>query len=179
MLWDAPLTIDVTPTIFRASQNLLNLLTNISPINGKNSDEKTQKTFYGFGLFVWVLSIFMNFCGVVGHWGSCSLSFTLTVMTFEWRFLHDTFKHIITVKKVRRLNIVSLATMMPSSIYAPLDRKRLWNSQCCCFLVQQVLVTGRTWRTIYETRFSRPKNKKSGNDVINKLWSIVAMDDFK
>ena len=49
------------------AQSLLNLLTKISPIIGKNSNEKIQRTFYSFGLFVWALSILMNFYGVVGH----------------------------------------------------------------------------------------------------------------
>ena len=46
-------------------------------------------------------------------------------------------------------------------------------------LLSKSLWLGVTWRTIYETHFSRPKHNKSGNDVINKLRSIVAMDDFK
>ena len=47
------------------------------------------------------------------------------------------------------------------------------------FLLNKSLWLGVTWRTIYETRFSRPKHDKSGNDVINKLRPIVAMDDFR
>ena len=46
-------------------------------------------------------------------------------------------------------------------------------------LLNKSLWLGVTWRTIYETRFSGPKDNKSGNDAINKLRPIVAMDDFR
>ena len=46
-------------------------------------------------------------------------------------------------------------------------------------LLNKSLWLGVTWRTIYETCFSRPKFNKTGNYVINKLRPIVAMDDFR
>ena len=46
-------------------------------------------------------------------------------------------------------------------------------------LLNKYLWLGVTWRTIYETHFSRPKHNKSDNDVIYKLRPIVPMDDFR
>ena len=46
-------------------------------------------------------------------------------------------------------------------------------------LLNKSLWLGVTWRTIYKTLFSRPKDNKSGNDVVNKLRPIVAMDDSR
>ena len=100
-------------------------------------------------------------------------------MTFEWRFLHDSLKHVITVKNVRHLTLYLWQPWCPGAFTLLLFTSAYEILNAVASLLSKSLWLEVTWCTIYETRFSRPKNRKSGNDTINKLWSSVTMDDFK
>ena len=122
----------------------------------------------------------MNFYRVAGGEGSCSLSFTGTVMTFEWRFFPNSFKHILAVKKVRRLTMYLWQPWCPAAFtFLPYEIINVVVS-----LLNKSLWLGVTWCTIYESRFSRPKYKKSYNDVINKLdplslWMVLGNPKYE
>ena len=99
-------------------------------------------------------------------------------MTFEWCFLHDSFKYISGIKKVRRLTLYLWQPWYPAAFMFLLFPSAYEILIAVAFLLNKSLWLGVTWCTIYETRFSRPKHNKSGNDVINKLRLIVPMYDF-
>ena len=99
-------------------------------------------------------------------------------MTFEWRFLHDSFKHILAIKKVRRLTLCLWQPWCPAAFMFPWFPSAYDILNAVVSLLNKSLWLGVTWRTIYETSFSTPKHNKSGNGVINKLRLIVAMDNF-
>ena len=99
-------------------------------------------------------------------------------MTFEWRFLHESFKDILAVKKVRRLTLYLWQPWCPAAYMFLLFASAYEILNAVASLLNKPLWLGVTWRTIYETRFSRPKDTRAATMSLTNsdplsLWMIL------
>ena len=102
-------------------------------------------------------------------------------MTFEWRFLHDSFKDILAVKTVRRLTLYLRQPWCPAAFMFLLFTSAYETLNTVVSLLNKSLWLGVTWRTIYETCFSRPKDNKlslTNSDPLS-LWMILGNPKYE